>query len=306
MKLVINLVTRGRPDFLKRTIERTLPNISLPDTRLHISTDVDDMPTCEMVHHLFGNHPSLILSIKPREDATSAKYNRVLNQGFDLYGNLSDYTPIVTPGFDAKIIEAAKKFPDGIGVVVNPMRNASFSDLYIMTKPMADILGWYAPPYFAYWFWDHWVDELARRADRMVMADVAVEYDPRGKPPTQSIRDSAWWATWFDAGYLVRRNQARALLDQMSEPSWRKEVALSNAPLHEFRSKWINDNVRMQAKALDAMSAGAPVDERYNRVKQAATDMVPHILNGADATTAKYFLAALLPQATIPALPKVA
>jgi hypothetical protein len=306
MKLVINLVTRGRPDYLKRTIERTLPNIALPDTRLHVSTDVDDMPTCEMVHHLFGNHPSLILSIKPREDATSAKYNRVLNQGFDLYGNLSDYTPIVTPGFDARIVEAAKKLPDGIGVIVNPMRNASFSDLYIMTKPMADILGWYAPPYFPYWFWDHWVDELARRIDRMVMCDVAVEYDPRGKPPTQGMRDSAWWATWFDAGYQMRRNQAKAVLDQMSEFSWRKDIAINNAPLHEFRSKWINDNVRAQAKMFDAAVASMPVEDRYARVKPAAVDMVPGMLHGTDAEVAKYFLAQLIPPTVIPSLPKVA
>lgn len=306
MNLVINLVTRGRPDYLKRTLERTLPNIALPTTKLMVSCDIDDLPTTTMVHHYFGSHSNVSLSIAPREDSTSAKYNRALELKPDLIGNLSDYTAITTPGFDKVIIETANLFPDGIGVVVNPMRNASFSDLYIMTKPMYEKLGYYAPPYFSYWFWDHWVDEIARRIDRMAMCDVVVEYDPRGKPPTQNLKDPAWWATWFDAAYMMRRKQAETILAAMTEPDWRKKMLIANAPLHEFRSKWINDNVRAQTRQLEGWSPQPAPEDRYVRVKDAAIAMIPGMLEGMPETEAKAHQGALTPPTVIASIPKVA
>src|SRR6516164_8349408 len=143
MKLVVNIVARGRPDYLVRALTIMLPNVSNPETKIFCSLDADDLPNITSVHNNFGTHSNVHISVKPREDATSAKYNRALELEPDLICNLSDYTAIVTPGFDNILIEKAKCFPDGIGVVVNPMRNASFSDIYCMTRPMYRKLGWY-------------------------------------------------------------------------------------------------------------------------------------------------------------------
>jgi hypothetical protein len=305
MRLIINLVTRGRPQLVKSTLDRTLPNIANPDTLIMVSADIDDMPTVEFIHHHFGKHTNVKLSIKPREDATSAKYNRALEFEPDLIGNLSDYTPIVTPGFDTKIIETAKLFPDGIGVVVNPMRNASFSDMYVMTKPLYKLLGYYSPPYFRYWFWDHWVDEIARRIDRMALCDFALEYPPGGKPQTQNLRELAWWGTWFDAAYRMRREQAAKIMLAMDEPEWRKLILIGNAPLHEFRSRWINDNVRGQARQLEGYGVTHAPDEGYTKCRQAAAAMIDELLATMPAQEANAYRTALLPPDNIVALPRV-
>lgn len=302
MRLIINLVTRGRPQLLKTTLERTLPNIANPDTLIFVSCDIDDMPTVEYVHHHFGKHSNVKLSIKEREDATSAKYNRALELEPDLIANLSDYTPIVTPGFDQRIIETAKLFPDGIGVVVNPMRNASFSDMYVMTKRLYKLLGWYAPPYFRYWFWDHWVDEVARRIDRMALTDIALEYPPGGKPQTQNLREPSWWATWFDAGYMMRRKQAQTIIDAMDEPSWRKQILAANAPLHEYRTRWINENVRAQGRQLEGFGPQQPADEGYSRVRQNAAGMIDGMLADLPPAEQQQLRAALVPSNNVVAL----
>lgn len=305
MNLIINLVTRGRPQLVKGTLERTLPNIVNPETKIFVSCDIDDILTAEVVNHYFGKHSNVKISLRDREDATSAKYNRALELEPDLIGNLSDYTPITTPGWDQKIIETAQRFPDGIGVVVNPRRNASFSDLYVMTKPMYKALGYYAPPYFRYWFWDHWVDEISRRIDRHAMADVTLEYPPSGKPPTQNLKEPTWWANWFDAAYMMRRQQAKLLLASMDEPEWRKTMLMNNAPLHEYQSKWINENVRAQSRALEGFGPQPAPDEGYVRCKAKAAEMIPDLLALLPEAEQNTFRNLLNPPTNIIAVPRV-
>ena len=150
------------------------------------------------------------------------------------------------------------------------------------------------------------MDELARRIDRMAMCNIQVEYDPRGKPPTQNLRDTTWWATWFDAGYVMRRKQAESLLDDMDEASWRKQMLVENAPLHEFRTKWINDNVRVNMRGLEGWSPQPAPEERYVRVKQAASDMIPSMLVGMSESEVKAYEGILYPPTSIMNIPKVA
>src|ERR1700752_2031883 len=116
MKLSIILATRKRPDLLPWTIDQTLRNIVLPDTKLVIAVDDDDTETAGFVPH----EPRVIWSVEPREDSLGTKYNRVLKvASAEVYLVMVDYAPHVTPGLDQKILRAAKLFPDGIGVVYN-------------------------------------------------------------------------------------------------------------------------------------------------------------------------------------------
>lgn len=272
MKLVINLITRGRPEVLVRTINRTLENISSDDTTFMVSADDDDHPTCDVLRP-FENR--LYVSIEPREDDIGSKYNRMLRWDADVYCNLSDYTAFVTPGFDRHIMWAAETFPDGIGMVVNRMRNASFSDIYALTRPLIDRLGFYFPPYFAFWFVDHWADDIGKLIDRIVMAEAAVEYDPiMGKSKTQNLRDLMFWTAFFDACHLRRRRAAHGIVDAIDEPEWRKKMIKSRTPLIEFRSRWVNDHVRGNAQAIEREANPPPPDERYLRVKAKAMAML--------------------------------
>lgn len=305
MRLVINLVTRGRPEILARTIETTLANITCDDTVLMVSVDEDDTATLTKLR--WFSAPHVVVSVKPREDALGAKFNRMLEIKADLYCNQSDYCPFTSKGFDAKIIEAASLFPDGIGVVVNPMRNASFSDIYVMTRGLVDKLGFYFPPLFPYWFHDHWIDDTMRLLNRWVMADVAVSYDQSGKPMTQVMREPAWWATFFDCAYMLRRGAAHAIIDgeDFEEPALRKAATKTLAGGIEYRSRWINDQVRAQSRDLEWAGRGSPPTEGYMRARVAAANLVPQLIAGMPQDEAARWAGALLPPANVMNLPKI-
>lgn len=271
--LTINLVTRNRPALMVETVARTVPNISLDTTRLMISVDADDEATIAVLPEL-PDDPRVVPNIAPREDALGEKYNRALQHPASLYLTMADYVPHLTPGFDAKLLEAAALFPDNIGVVYTRMLNASFPATSAITSGLVDRLGWLYPPFFPYWFVDHWMDDIARMIDRISFCDIATEHHK--KPGTQELREPAFWATLFDAAKLVRRQQAREIIlsEDFIEPAWRKELLLRSYPLVEYRSQAINDGLRSVQADVQRDYGTAGFDERYARIKQKGCRMM--------------------------------
>lgn len=297
MNLVYSLATRGRQNLLKETLPRTLANASLPNTRIIIQADADDVPQPEFADKRVS------INIAPREDTVAQKWNRAMTVPADLYVPGTDDDPIITPAWDAKFLDAARVFPDGIGAVYGHLQNASFPAPYGFTAKWVEKLGYIFPEHFPYWFCDHWTDDIARITGRISFADVTTDLKAG---PTQEMREPAWWATWFDAAVLVRRKEAHSLINdpEFASPDWLKQMLLSHHPLIEWRSRWINDSVRAQFKAW----TGPSKDERYNRVRMKAASMVPYILDGMEAMKAKAYLEYLLPPTSVPVLglPKVA
>lgn len=273
MRLSINLTTRGRPDRMLDTVVRTLPRMALRNTRLVISVDDDDEATKQVLHQLPKDR-RIIPCIKPREDSLGEKYNRILKYPADVYMSMADYGAAVTPGFDQRILDAAALFPDNIGCVFGPMANASFSNIYGVTHGLVKQMGWLYPPYFPFWFVDHWVDDVARLIDRISFADVQFDYS--SKPPTQELRDLQFWTTVFDVCRLVRRKSAQDIIrsKDFKEPKWRKKLLLGHYPLTEFRSQSINDYIRGVADAMEAGSGAGPGGARYGRLKTKALEML--------------------------------
>lgn len=270
MSLTINLVTRGRAQRLLDTVRRMVPNMELSDTTLMISVDEDDQETIDHLPFLIKDE-RIKPCILPREDALGEKWNRALLTPASVYMPCGDYTPVVTPGFDRLIVEAAALFPDNIGTVYSPLANASFPAIWCVTHGLAEKMGWMVPPYFPYWFVDHWVDDIARMIDRVAFVDIRV--DIGHKPPTQEMREPWFWATIFDMFRLVRRKQARDIIDSPDfiEPPWRKAVLRKSYPLIEYRSQWINDVVRSWPRdEVDILAGG----ERYTRLRQKIVEMV--------------------------------
>lgn len=268
MTLSILLTARSRPELLRWTVETTVPNIREPDTYLIIAIDDDDSDeTRQVAIKLAKKHSCVAVSILPREDTLGAKVNRILSiVPADVYLHMVDYRPHLTPGFDTKIIEAAKLFPDGIGVVYNHMANLSFPEINAVTHGLVEHMGYFYPPYFPYWFVDHWLDDIARLIGRIAVADV--QTDGSRRPGTHDRRDVAWWATFFDAGVLHRRKMAHAIInsEEFQEPQWRKELLLRHHPLIEERSKMINDSARTTRWHIPPENP----DDRYRRAKTAA------------------------------------
>jgi glycosyltransferase involved in cell wall biosynthesis len=282
--LSIILAARARPELLRQTIERTLPNIKEPDTGFVIAVDDDDTETVAAAKE-FEGRDHLMVSVRPREDSYGSKYNRVLTEApADVYLPMADYAPHITPGFDTKILEAASLFPDGIGVVFNHWANLSFTDIDGMTAGLVKKLGYIYPPYFPYWFVDHWVDDIAKLIGRISFADVWLDKSKR--PGTHDRRETAWWATFYDAGVVHRRNLARSIIesDDFQEPEWRKKLLLSDYHmLIEERSKMTNDSARQ----TQWQNPPEPVDERYKRIKSAAQAMLREWIPELEAEQAK-------------------
>lgn len=273
MTLAINLATRGRPALLYNTIMTTASNIARPDTVFMVSADADDQATLDML--LPSDKPAvlagrLVVSVKPREDTVAAKWNRVLAEVPDasVYLPMCDDGPVLTPGFDEKILAAASHWPDGIGVVFNHLENLSFTGIQAVTAEFAKAMGCIYPEHFPYWFVDHWLSDLAKLVDRIAFADVRLDCASNRNDggPTMEMREPAFWATFYDACHLRRRRLAHDIIasDGFATPDWQKAILKERHPLIEGYSNMINNSVRaMQVPPV------AP-DARYNRIKAAA------------------------------------
>ncbi len=300
-KLAIALPTRNRADRIGETVNRSIINWRDDNTVLWIMVDKDDKETLAAARKLQDRHGEarIGVSIRPREDTIAAKWNRILElqPDADVYLAGADDDPYLTQGYDSLILQAARRFPDGIGMVYGQMANASFSRAVAPTRALTEKLGWMFPEHFPYWFVDHWTDDVAKLIGRISFADITTDQTRPGK--TQELREVDWWATWFDAAYLMRRKQAHNIIESndFDEPAWRKEVLLTHHPLVEFHSRWTNNHVRSIAKDLHMWSGLKTHDERYQRIKDKATAMVPHLLDdyGMHPEEAAWFRSQLLP-----------
>lgn len=305
-KLVVTLPTRGRPDKLLTTIKRTALNVASSSTRIMVQVDADDHATISAISN--AELPKcVIVNISEREDTVAEKFERALSEPADVYVTMADEHPIITPGFDVKYLEGAEIFPDGLGWVYGECANASFPATMGVTAKFIDKVGFLYPKYFPYWFVDHWIDDLVRIIGRISYIDVGT--DQTGGGVTQEMREPAWWATFFDAAYLMRRKQAQDIInsEDFASPDWLKQLLLRHHPMIEYRSRWINDGVRASHHQLAAMNGNLPVfDQRYQRKKTEALALVPHLLNdyGMSIQERQMFALRLLPPQPVPNIPR--
>lgn len=270
MRLSINLATRRRPDLLKRTLDTTLANIALPSTTLMVSIDDDDQPSISAAMPYIDR---IGVSVKPREDTLGEKYNRVLTVApADLYLAMVDYAPIITKDFDVKLIEAAQTYKDGYACVVGPFANLSFACIYAVTAKFAEGMEGIFPPYFPYWFIDHWLDDVAQMTGRMVFTNVVSDFWSK-RPGTMERREPGWWGTFYDKTYHLRAAHARRIIDAMDETPDRKKGLIANFPRIQQRSAMINEQLRQNNDAWSDPSR----DERYERIKHSAMRVLKEV-----------------------------
>lgn len=305
MRLVASLATRGRPAQLLDTLRKHMACMARPDTLMVVQADSDDLATLSALSEAELD-PRVKVNVQKRPDSVAAKWNRIMSEPADVYLKSADDDPYITPDLDSKILEAASAFPDGIGMVYGHLANASFPGVIAHTAKWCEKFGWMEPEFFPYWFSDHWTDDIGRIIGRIAFADIRTDQSRAGR--TQDLREPAWWATWFDSAYLLRRAQAQKLINDpdFQEPKWRKQILLTHHPLIEFRSKWINDTVRAQSRQLEAYASDPKKDDRYQRIKSAAVAMIPHLLDdyGMDPVEAARYRDFLLPPDKVVALPR--
>ena len=198
MNLVISLATRSRPVQVVDTIKRSIPNWTNKNTVMQVQIDHDDPVTFDALTKAnFGDR--VLLNVQQREDTIAAKWNRALSIPADVYSVAGDDDPYVTHGYDDRILEAARRFPDGIGMVYGHLANLSFTGSLSMTRKMADMLGYIQPEHFPYWFCDHWTDDVVKMIGRISFADIRT--DQSKAPDTMERREINFWTFFFDACY---------------------------------------------------------------------------------------------------------
>lgn len=269
MSLTYIVGTRGRPQELIASVAATMKCVTRNDTRVLVCVDSDDDSTIDALHKL---PVGVIVSIKHREDSRGEKCGRALTEApGSIYMVGHDCNPILTPGFDELIVEAAKLFPDNIGVVNTEMANASFPTAQAITAGLVAKLGYIYNPDYPYWFIDHEIDDYARLLGRNPFVDIHIEQ--RRPTTTLRLRELAFWAGYFDCHLFHRRATAHAIIDgeDFIAPQWLKGILKSAHPPVEARSLWINAGVRHGAAGIEASRGDqGPPDEGYLRLKAKA------------------------------------
>lgn len=292
MNLTLVIAARGRPQQLRDMLKRTVPHIRLASTRVLVCLDADDALNIDGIPEL-PQDPRIATSIRLREDSVGAKYNRAqIEAGADVFAVGVDCAPIVTPGFDSIILDAASRFPDGIGCVYGEMANGSFPKLQAVTANLADKMGGIYPTEYPFWFIDHHLDDIARMIGRIVCTDIKVDNAVRPSKTTR-MRDLGFWLKYYQLGTLRRRALAHAIIHDRDfrAPEWQRHMLASACILTEARSAALNWSLLQNVSEIemDRGEEGLP-DDGYRRIKAAAEARAVEMFNEAQA--AGYGLAA--------------
>jgi hypothetical protein len=286
MNLTLNMATRGRAHLLAETIERTLANVTLATTTMLVNVDEDDGPSREAAMKFF---PEIAVSVEPREESLGAKYNRALrNAPADIYLTMVDYAPILTKGFDYRVQEAAAIYPDKILCCYGHWANLSFPSLQAVTHTLAGKMGFIYPPFFPFWFVDHWLQDVVDMIGREVFVDVEVDCHSRRPDKTTRLRDVAFWSVLYDALYPLRRECAFSIIqgDDFEETPARKRALMQNWTRVNEYAKILHRGLRADVAGIhDARGTDAP-DPGYDAIKAKAKIMLRNAVKLIEAEQA--------------------
>lgn len=252
MRLSINFGSRGRPEHLVKTITQVMPMVSRDDTRVLVCIDDDDQPSIDAIK-LLPKDDRIAVSVKPREDSRGAKIDRALTEApADLYMTGHDMAPIFTPAFDQKVINAARVFEDGIGVVLGPMANTNFPSAQIVTQGWVDLVGHIYCHDYPFWFIDHELDDLCRMTGRYVFTDIKIGTELAFRPrKTTRLRDLVFWMDYYDMARFRRRATANKIINAIDIPDAEKMIRATWYEMVEKRSLDLHANLRKQAAIIE-------------------------------------------------------
>jgi len=248
VKLSIIVTTRNRPHLIVPNVRDTLRNVRDPNTKLVVMADEDDEATA-LVRPQLERMGAKVLTV-PRPQSLGAKFNLgMAAEPGDVYLALVDHTPMVTEGFDKKILDAATMYPDGYACIFNWWANLSFPFLNAVTHKLAEKMGGIYPELYPYWFIDHHLFDVARMIDRIVFVDVTATTARKETPNkvwTTNKRETWFWALLFDALAPERAAQAKAIIesDDFDETPIRKRVLINNFPWIAHHSALVNSYAR--------------------------------------------------------------
>ena len=281
MSVCVCIASRGRPVECRKSIEALTKAAVLPDTHCALALDEDDPAVLDYgpLVRKFG-----VGIAAERDISLGAKYNRAASYarpGTTVYVLGVDDCHPCTPGWDRTFIDAADKFPDGVGVIYSGDRRDELFQLpegCAVTKRWIEQVGFFCPPYFPFWWHDTWIDELARFTGRYVWANV--DWEKHGPSEAQGhkttrMREVSWWARFFDATRQMRVDKAVEMINRLNYPPWYGAQLRSELQLKANLFWQRNALVRDHGANFEAQyGAETTADPGYDRIKAEATAML--------------------------------
>ena len=205
--------SRGRPDKLSRCLK----SLGVHDNvEILVGTDDDDTSDYLPAVNGYGR-----IYTAPRSETLGICINKLAAKatGTLLFCLGDDYV-INAPDWPDRIVCAAAKMPNGIGILYprDPYMTR-FATLPIISRRTYESLGYYMAPYFPFWFIDTWLDEIAEFLGAKIEIDLDATL-PDGKGLTHGLTDLYFWADFFEALRPLRVhdaiNLARLAFDERS------------------------------------------------------------------------------------------
>lgn len=218
--ITILCATRGRPDILKLAItsfDQTTFNKDLVDIWLLV--DDDDSPTLEFLEsgwpESVGLSMNWIVGERPRtlSAGLNALWRAASNAG--VYLATADDHIMLTPGWDAHLRKIFNDGPDDRHLVAQITEVTRESDdliLWANSAEWSNTVGRLIPPYFPFWFWDMWIDQVSIMAGRKVQANVDMRPHSDEIAATGNMGNLKFWWDYFNLLFFERAKEAELLL----------------------------------------------------------------------------------------------
>lgn len=162
----IILPSRGRPEKLKEVIQAIADTVSNPENiEVIIRVDDDDPDS-----YLFGLPLFCRVISGPRLESKVAVYNESIGMANgDLLMPMGDDSFLISKGWDEIIEKEFAKYPDKILLLYGKdgIHNQRLATHFIISRKMADALGYFSPTLFKAYFGDNFMTDLAVRIRRI-------------------------------------------------------------------------------------------------------------------------------------------
>lgn len=192
--------TRERVEMCERMIQSVIDTVNHPE-RIELCFHVDwDDPQHENYLEMFKKYkdnPCQLIYSVDEPMSVSKSWNLIAEYcSGDILKMGNDDIIYQTKGWDDKLDEEVKKFPDYIYVIWfnDGKRRKKLSTFPIVSRKWYDVLGYFTPGVFEFYYNDTWIWDIARQLDRLHYLDhISMPHLHKGTSPEQKatmVRDS--------------------------------------------------------------------------------------------------------------------
>jgi glycosyltransferase involved in cell wall biosynthesis len=235
-EISIIFATRGRPKNLVKVFSSLRDNTTRKElVHLWIYVDEDDSVTRQAIESKtlpdpgFQVHWHIASQTNELGKALDTLW-RVSPRTSEIYVTTVDDVYFATPGWDEILRSAFNQYPDGVLLAFPHDPENSLAVTYaIFGWRWHTTLGCLYIGYFAYWYDDRWVEEIARLAGRLKKLDMTFAPMDNEKGRTKRMRNLPFWARFMQLTLPERIESAKKLINAMHpQDGPEREAALKN------------------------------------------------------------------------------